>query len=300
MQSFQKIQNHSYPGAFVILELIKPVTWFPPMWAFLCGAVSTGSISFSNLPLILLGIFLAGPVVCGMSQAANDWCDRHVDAINEPTRPIPSGRMPERWGLGIAVFMSLISLLIGWFLGIWGFIATTIAVFCAWAYSVEPIRLKKSGVWGPFLVGICYEGLPWFTGAAILSLGLPNPDTIILAFLYALGAFGIMTLNDFKATNGDREMGIRSLPVVAGEYLAVRIACAVIIIPQIIVIICLINWNLLSFSSIVAFSVVLQFLAMLRLIKDPTKFAPWYNATGVTLYILGMMISAVAISLMLV
>ena len=104
-----------------------------------------------------------------MCQAAYDWCVRHVVAINEPTRPIPSGRMPERWGLGIAVFMSLISLLIGWFLGIWGFIATAIAVFCAWAYSVEPIRLKKSGVWGPFLVGICYEGLPWFNGAAILS-----------------------------------------------------------------------------------------------------------------------------------
>ena len=62
------------------------------------------------------GIFLAGPVVCGMSQAANDWCDRHVDAINEPNRPIPSGRMPERWGLGIAIAMSILSLLIGWFL----------------------------------------------------------------------------------------------------------------------------------------------------------------------------------------
>ncbi|MDG2474508.1 MAG: chlorophyll synthase ChlG [Paracoccaceae bacterium] len=296
MNSLQKIQNHSYPDISTSLELIKPITWFPPMWAFLCGAVSTGAITIDNLPLIGLGIFLAGPIVCGMSQAANDWCDRHVDAINEPNRPIPSGRMPGKWGLWIAILMSITSLFIGWFLGTWGFIATLIGVVCAWAYSAEPVRLKKSGVWGPFLVGICYEGLPWFTGAAVLSLGLPSIETIVLAFLYALGAFGIMTLNDFKAMNGDRETGINSLPVVAGEYLAARIACTVIAIPQIIVIILLLYWNLPVYGSMIVTSLILQFLAMRRFLKDPVGLAPWYNATGVMLYIVGMMISAIAIS----
>ena len=296
MNSLQKIQNHSYPDISTSLELIKPITWFPPMWAFLCGAVSTGAITIDNLPLIGLGIFLAGPIVCGMSQAANDWCDRHVDAINEPNRPIPSGRMPGKWGLWIAILMSITSLFIGWFLGTWGFIATLIGVVCAWAYSAEPIRLKKSGVWGPFLVGICYEGLPWFTGAAVLSLGLPSIETILLAFLYALGAFGIMTLNDFKAMNGDRETGINSLPVVVGEYLAARIACTVIAIPQIIVIILLLYWNLPVYGSMIVTSLILQFLAMRRFLKDPVGLAPWYNATGVMLYIVGMMISAIAIS----
>ena len=296
MSSIQKIQNHSYPDLFTSLELIKPITWFPPMWAFLCGAVSTGAISINNLPLIGLGIFLAGPIVCGMSQAANDWCDRHVDAINEPNRPIPSGRMPGKWGLWIAILMSAASLAIGWFLGTWGFIATVVGVICAWAYSAEPIRLKKSGVWGPFIVGICYEGLPWFTGAAILSLGLPSYETILLAFLYALGAFGIMTLNDFKAVGGDRETGIKSLPVVVGEYLAIRIACTTMAIPQIIVIILLLYWSLPNYGIIVGTSLLLQILAMFRLLKNPVRFTPWYNATGVFLYIIGMMISAIAIS----
>ena len=85
---------------------------------------SKSVISIEKLPIICLGIFLAGPLVCGMSQAANDWCDRHVDAINEPKRPIPSGRMPEKWGLAIALFMSVLSLTVAWFLGTWGFIAT--------------------------------------------------------------------------------------------------------------------------------------------------------------------------------
>ena len=35
--------------------------------------------------------------------------------------------------------------------------------------------------------------------------------------------------------------------------------------------------------------------AMRRLLRDPRRFAPWYNATGVTLYVLGMLASAFAV-----
>ncbi|MEO1293020.1 MAG: UbiA family prenyltransferase, partial [Pseudomonadota bacterium] len=98
------------PHPSVVLELLKPVTWFPPMWAFMCGVISSGVPLGERWWALALGVVLAGPVVCGMSQAANDWCDRHVDAINEPDRPIPSGRMPGRWGLWIALGMSAFAL----------------------------------------------------------------------------------------------------------------------------------------------------------------------------------------------
>ncbi|SLN34803.1 bacteriochlorophyll/chlorophyll a synthase [Roseovarius gaetbuli] len=137
-----------------------------------------------------------------MSQAANDWCDRHVDAIDEPDRPIPSGRVPGRWGLWIALIMSAMALGIGALLGPWGFGATVFGVIAAWAYSAVPVRLKRSGIWGPGLVGLCYEGLPWFTGAAVLANGAPALPVVVVALLYALGAHGIMTLNDFKALEG--------------------------------------------------------------------------------------------------
>ena len=64
--------------------------------------------------------------------------------------------------------MSVLSLVLGWLLGPWGFAATVVGVLAAWAYSAEPVRLKRSGWWGPGLVGLCYEGLPWFTGASVL------------------------------------------------------------------------------------------------------------------------------------
>ena len=98
------------PSLGTVAELLKPITWFPPMWAFACGVVASGASLQDRWWMAIVGIALAGPLVCATSQAVNDWFDRHVDAINEPKRPIPSGRMPGRWGLYIAIIWTLLSL----------------------------------------------------------------------------------------------------------------------------------------------------------------------------------------------
>ena len=289
-------QPTAYPNFMVVLELLKPITWFPPMWAFACGVISSGISVVENLDLLILGIIVAGPVVCGMSQAANDWCDRHVDRINEPNRPIPSGRMPGNWGLKIALGMTVLALGLGWQLGIWGFIATIIAALAAWAYSIEPIRLKRSGIWGPGLVGLCYEGIPWFTGAAVMLQAFPDTKIILVAIAYAIGAHGIMTLNDFKALKGDKALGINSLPVQLGPERAAKIACCVMAIPQVVVITLLFAWGLTMFSIFVSLLLIGQIIAMRRLLNDPEKFAPWYNSTGVLMFVSGMMVCALGLS----
>ena len=109
--------QRSWPTPLAILELLKPITWFPPMWAFACGVIATGIAITERWQVLLAGVLLAGPMVCATSQAINDWFDRHVDAINEPNRPIPSGRMPGRWGLYIAIIWTYISVrfLVNWF-----------------------------------------------------------------------------------------------------------------------------------------------------------------------------------------
>jgi chlorophyll/bacteriochlorophyll a synthase len=285
----------SWPEPRAMLTLIKPITWFPPVWAYLCGAVSSGVPLGANWGTVLLGMVLAGPIVCGMSQAANDWCDRHVDAVNEPHRPIPSGRIPGRWGLWIALAMTVLSLMVGWLLGPWGFGATVVGVIAAWAYSAEPIRLKRSGWWGPGLVGLSYEGLPWFTGAAVLLGAAPRFENLVIAGLYAFGAHGIMTLNDFKALEGDRQHGVRSLPVVLGPEVAAKIACTVMGMAQLLVVCLLVIWGK-PWHALAVFAVLLAQVAAMRvLFRDPKGKAPWYNGTGVVLYVTGMMISAFAI-----
>ena len=284
------------PSPRTVLELLKPITWFAPMWAFGCGVVSAGGPASASLPQVLLGVLLAGPLVCGMSQAVNDWFDRHVDAINEPHRPIPSGRMPGRWGLGIALAWTALALLVAATLGAFAFWAAVLGVAIAWAYSAPPIRLKRDGWLSATACAACYEGLPWVTGAAIVAGSAPDARVFALAGLYSLGAVGIMTLNDFKAVEGDRRMGIRSLPVRLGTDAAARLACVTMAAPQLVVVGLLLAWGRPAHAAIVAGLVGAQAALMLRLLADPRGRAPWYNATGTTLYVLGMLAAAFAVA----
>ena len=289
------VQSNQLPKLAAVLELFKPVTWFAAMWAFMCGAVSSGQPFFGNMHLLLGGMLLAGPMVCASSQAVNDWYDRHVDAINEPNRPIPSGRIPGKWGLYLAITWSGLSLLLGLALGVWAFAATLVAVFFAWAYSAPPFRLKLNGWWGNAAVGISYEGISWFTGAAVMLGAFPHPLIIFLALAYSVGAHGIMTLNDFKSIEGDRLMGVRSLPAQLGPDRAALVACVIMGVSQVAVI-CMLAWIGKPFHAVAIIGLLCaHLLLMIDLLRDPRGKAIWYSATGVTLFVLGMLVSAFAV-----
>jgi chlorophyll/bacteriochlorophyll a synthase len=284
------------PQLSAVAELLKPITWFPPMWAFGCGVVASGMPLADRWPLILAGIILAGPMVCATSQAVNDWFDRHVDAINEPQRPIPSGRMPGRWGLYIAIVWTVLSLALSTVLGVWGFVAAVVGLVLAWLYSAPPVRLKENGWWGNLACGISYEGLAWITGAVVMAWGaFPDLRSVLLALLYSLGAHGIMTLNDFKSIEGDRQMGVRSLPVQLGAPGAARVASWVMAVPQVVVIAMLLSWDQPWHAAGVAGLLVAQVAMMVWFCADPIKRALFYSGFGVPLYVSGMLVSAFAL-----
>ncbi len=284
------------PSLSAVAELLKPITWFPPMWAFACGVVASGVTLDGQWVLIGVGILLAGPMVCATSQAVNDWFDRHVDAINEPQRPIPSGRMPGRWGLYIALLWTLLSLMVATALGPWGFGAAIAGLVLAWAYSAPPLRLKNNGWLGNAACGLSYEGLAWVTGAAVMAGGaMPGASSLLLALLYSIAAHGIMTLNDFKSVEGDRQMGVRSLPVRLGVQGAARTACWVMVVPQLLVILLLLEWQRPLHALAVLLLVLGQLKLMQRFVASPAERALQLSAFGVPLLVAGMMVAAFAL-----
>jgi chlorophyll synthase len=293
-----ELTGRRLPEARAVLELFKPVTWFPPMWAFACGAVSAGvGEGGTGWMRVLVGLVVAGPLVCATSQAVNDWFDRHVDALNEPHRPIPSGRMPGRTGLYIAVGWTLVSLCVALLLGTWGFAATAVALLMAWGYSAPPFRFKQNGWIGNLAVGLSYEGLAWVTGAAVVLGGRrPSAEILVVALLYSLGAHGIMTLNDFKSRKGDLAMGIRSLPAQLGPARAARVAAWTMLVPQLGVIALLALRGSPAAAWTVAALVVVQIALLRRLLSRPDEGrALWYSAVGVPVYVTGMMVTAFAL-----
>ncbi len=285
------------PRPTALLELLKPITWFPPMWAFGCGVASSPAPLSGHAGILLVGVLLTGPLVCATSQVVNDWYDRDVDAVNEPRRPIPSGRIPGTWGFWLGILWTLLSLLVAQGLGRWGLAATTLGLVLAWLYSAPPVRLKQNGWWGNTACGLCYEGLPWITGAALVSAsGHPSMPAVTVALLYSAGAHGIMTLNDFKSLEGDRLHGVRSLPVQLGTHWAARCACLVMALPQLAVIALLAHWQREQHALAVALLLASQLVLMAQWLRHPRALAPWYQGTGVTLYVLGMLVTAFALS----
>jgi chlorophyll/bacteriochlorophyll a synthase len=290
------VSHRALPDLSAVAELLKPITWFPPMWAFTCGVIASGVEIIPNWPIILIGLLLTGPMVCATSQAVNDWFDRHVDAINEPNRPIPSGRIPGHWGLYIALGWTVLSLIVATGLGQWGFAAATLALVLAWAYSMPPIRLKQNGWWGNLACGLSYESLAWITGSAVMMGGImPSGQTMMLALLYGLGAHGIMTLNDFKSVAGDTQMGVRSLPVQLGVQKAASLACWTMAVPQLVVIALLFQWGAPIHALAVTALLLGQLVLMRWFLNSPSQRALYYSGFGVPIYVSGMMVSAFAV-----
>ena len=279
------------------IALMKPVTWFPPTIAFICGTIASGTtkFEFTTVSQIALGALMAGPILCGLSQVINEYCDREVDAINEPQRPIPAGLVTHRHVFVTIAVLTIIGLAMSLFFGMQVVYITLVGMLFAVMYSAEPFRAKKLGWIGNALVSISYEGLPWVAGH--LAFAQMTGGSLLLAGLYSLGAHGIMTINDFKSIEGDRMMGIKSIPAQMGADWAAMSAVITINIALVMAIVYMYLSGHTT-SAIIMFLLALgqiptqrKFLQM----TDPRARAIYYNASGVMIFVLCMIVSAVGI-----
>jgi chlorophyll synthase len=198
--------------------------------------------------------------------------------------------------LYVAIVWTVLSLLVAATLGLWVLISAAVGLALAWAYSAPPFRLKRNGWLGNAACGFSYEGLAWITGAAAMLGGaLPPAPILWLAFLYSVGAHGIMTLNDFKSVDGDRRMGVRSLPVQLGVAGAARAACWIMAVPQFCVVMLLVLWQRSGHALAVGGLIGVQLVLMDRFLEDPSRRALAYSGFGVPLFVAGMMVSAFAL-----
>jgi chlorophyll synthase len=125
--------------------------------------------------------------------------------------------------------------------------------------------------------------------------GMPDLRSLILAALYSAGAHGIMTLNDFKSIAGDQRMGIASLPVQLGPRRAAMAAAGTMVLAQLLVVALLLDWGRPAHAAAVAGLTAVQLLMARRFVAEPVAKAIWFSGLGVTLYVIGMLVSAFAL-----
>jgi bacteriochlorophyll/chlorophyll synthetase len=198
---------------------------------FISGALATGAITLDlkGLGLLALGIILCGPLLIGYSQSVNDFFDRELDAVNEPTRPIPAGLVTLRGAIlnftVVALLAVGVAALIGFISGrniIILVIMTVIGLGLGTAYSAPPFEFKRNGMSGALSVGLGYNLMTWMTGNLVFAEF--RPEILVLALVSALVAVGLIIMNDLKSIEGDRVLGLRTLPVTLGAQGALLVA----------------------------------------------------------------------------
>ena len=285
------------------LQLMKPITWIPLLWGVICGAAASGNFHWqiSNVIASLGCMFMSGPLLTGYTQTINDYFDREIDAINEPNRPIPSGAI-SLLQVKIQICLLLISgLIVAYSLDLWAKHTTPILLFLAiggsfisYIYSAPPLKLKQNGWIGNYALGASYIALPWWAGQALF--GQLTWTTAILTLAYSLAGLGIAVINDFKSVEGDKKLGLDSLPVSFGIKNASWISAGMIDIFQLMMVIVLISIGQHLASVILILLIIPQMTFQdIWLLRDPLAFDVKYQATAQPFLILGMLVSAIAI-----
>ena len=284
----------------LIIRFLKPVTWIPVMWSFLCGAVSSGAFGWNEISGIkfILGILLTGPLASGTCQMLNDYFDRDLDEINEPNRPIPGGAMSLKNATILIAIWSVLSVITGYLIHPLIGLYVVIGIINAHLYSANPIKLKKRLWAGNIIVAISYLIIPWIAGEIAYSqtftLSSLQPS-LIVAGLFTLSSTGTMTINDFKSIEGDRQNGIRTLPVVFGETKAALIAAVLINSGQLLASGYMFIIGQTIYGVIVGLLIVPQFILQFSLIRSPATMDVRYNAIAQNFLVAGMLLCAFAI-----
>lgn len=90
------------PRAADLAELVRLPAALTVPGDTLAGGVAAGRLGRRSvaLPLASVSLYWAG-------MALNDWADRHLDAVERPERPIPSGRVRPGQALGTAAALTV-------------------------------------------------------------------------------------------------------------------------------------------------------------------------------------------------
>lgn len=245
MSTTQTVRRITFAQQIVThIQLLDPVTWLGPWQAFCCGVLAAGVRSADVTPVNFLKFVLAcgliGPLLTGFSQSINDYFDRHLDAINDPERPIPSGRISLPAARANFIITALLA--VGNTAALYMLTKSPFSIalglgglFLAYVYSAPGFRFKENGWLGTTSVGVGYCIVPWlFSAELFLKPGEISYVHLILGVINGLVAMGLIAMNDFKAIEGDRQNGLKTLPVMYGVRGAMVIAFFEINLAQII------------------------------------------------------------------
>ncbi|MEO0136414.1 MAG: geranylgeranylglycerol-phosphate geranylgeranyltransferase [candidate division WOR-3 bacterium] len=194
------------------LLVIRPINCLITFISVLCGAW-IGREIILNHKIFFAGI--TGFLVCAFGNTINDIMDIEIDRINNPRRPLITGQAKKDNALFLGVLFGGVAVIMSFFLGLKPFLLVTIAILFLLFYSCY---FKKTP-WGNLFVAIT-AGLSFILGGFITN----NVLSLIPGFFALLIHIPREIIKDIIDISGDRQFGVKSLPIIYGEERARKIA----------------------------------------------------------------------------
>lgn len=205
------------------LRLIRPVNCLLMGFAVIVGsALAVGGALLDFGESVTLGA-ATGFLLCGAAMVINDYYDREIDAINEPTRPMPSGAINPKEAIALASVLTLLGLAIALLIERvpnWNcFVVASISWIVTMLYVTKG---KKMGLFGNLMVSSCII-IPFIYGVLLVEASIVS-TTVIFAAITFLSNTGREITKGIVDVKGDRSNNVRTVAVLFGEKKASIVA----------------------------------------------------------------------------
>jgi geranylgeranylglycerol-phosphate geranylgeranyltransferase len=195
-----------------LVRLMRPINCAMMGFAVFVGAVLANP-QFSSVDwLNILYGFVTGFTLTAASMTINDYYDRAIDAINEPSRPIPSGSVSAREALAFVSVLSAVGFVFAYLTSV---LCLAVAII-SWIVVVTYVTVgKRSGLPGNFLVSTCVA-IPFIYGS-ITVVNQVQLSVLLFAIMAFLSNTGREITKGIVDVKGDRAEGVKTLAVRYGE-----------------------------------------------------------------------------------
>ena len=194
-----------------LVELTRPVNAIVAGVLTFIGAFVVVGVPASG-QLQPVGAAIGATVLAtGAGMAINDYFDREIDAINAPNRAIPRGAVSPRGALAFSVVLFVAAIGLALTLPLFAIAIAVINLLALVSYTEVFKGLPGAG---NVLVGYL-GGSTFLFGAA--SIGELSTTAVVLFLLAAVSTVTREIIKDVEDVEGDREEGLRTLPIAIGE-----------------------------------------------------------------------------------
>lgn len=250
------------------IEIIRPMNSIMMGVAVLVGIQISSPSFFVSASALLKALpgFLTGFFLTASSMVLNDFVDRDIDAINEPSRPIPSGRISPKGALLYGLLLGFLGLFFSVSTGLYTFFLASLTFAIAILYN---FKLKKYGLLGNMCVAYTVS-VPLLYGSFISSSFSWN--ILIYSAMIFSSIVGREITKGISDVEGDSKKGVMTLAVKYGERTASFVAFAFFLIAVILSIIPpLEKITNIFYAIFVSATDALLIYFSIRLIESPNK-----------------------------